>query len=408
MPAVLAKVKQQIGADAVIVHTRTYKTGGILGIGKKKIVEIVAHKNQNRRAAYSPCRQGTHDRLRRLYSSGNGNRPLPGNRTKPASDNCTVEKPTVVRIPPHNEEIKHEIGDLRIMVENLVKEQRKLHAPDMPEQLFDLYLHLIQCEVAEEIAREMLAKVKQDMTGNQLLSADLVRQKMVEVVDNMIQTAGPICPNLNGRARVVALIGPTGVGKTTTIAKIAANLKLRQNKKVGLITIDTYRIGAVDQLRMYAQIIDVPLRVVLTPSELSQAVQEMQDMDVVMVDTAGRSQNDELKIKELKTFLSAAQPDETHLVLSGTAHHAHMLNAAEKFKTLGVDRLILTKLDEAISFGVLLSVMRKVETSISYVTTGQDVPDDIEIGSGPRLARMLLGIEDIDGSVISNRQEYSA
>ena len=182
---------------------------------------------------------------------------------------------------------------------------------------------MIQHEVADEIAREMITHVQRDMTGNQIMSADLVRQKLVKVMDDMISTAGPISHNLNGRARVVTLIGPTGVGKTTSIAKIAANLKLRSGKKVGLITIDTYRIGAIDQLRMYAQIIDVPLKVVLTPSELRDTVESMRDsVDVILIDTAGRSQNDELKIKELKTFIDAAEPDEVHLVLAGTANHS--------------------------------------------------------------------------------------
>ena len=285
--------------------------------------------------------------------------------------------------------------DIKKLVENLVHEQRRLHAPQMPEQLFDLYLDLIQREVADEIAREMIDNLQKDMTGNQLFSAELVRQKLVHVMDNMISTTGPICPNINGKARVVTLIGPTGVGKTTTIAKIAANLKLRENKKVGLITIDTYRIGAVDQLRMYAQIIDVPLEVVLTPQELKEAIDSMRHMDMILIDTAGRSQNDSLKIKELNTFLNAAQADEIHLVLAGTAHLSHMLSAAEKFKPLGVDRIILTKLDEAVSFGVVLSVLRNIKASISYITTGQDVPDDIEVGNGRKLAQMLLGSNKI-------------
>ncbi len=213
-------------------------------------------------------------------------------------------------------------------------------------------------------------------------------------MDNMISTTGPVSRNLSGDPRVVVLIGPTGVGKTTSIAKIAANLKLRQHKKVGLITIDTYRIGAVDQLRMYSQIIDVPLKVVLTPAELRQAIDSYDQMDVILVDTAGRSQKDDLKLQELKTFLDAAKADEVHLVLSSTANHSHMLSAAERFKSIGVDRLILTKLDEAISFGVVLSVLRKVDASISYITTGQDVPDDIEVAGGQKLARMLLGLND--------------
>lgn len=423
MPQALANVKHHLGPDAVIVQTRSYKRGGILGFGSRPVVEITARSADS--FAPSP-RPRTANRLQQLYKVGSGSTCLAtrttgsalstratgnglalrtnlksdlaspahavGNKTNGHTPLCSAD----TRPASTDAQIGGEISEIRQLVENLVREQRQLHEPQMPEQLFDLYLSLIQREVADEIARDMIEKIQRDMTGSQLSSVDVARQKLVQIMDGMINTTGPICPNLNGIARVVALVGPTGVGKTTTIAKIAANLKLRQNKKVGLITIDTYRIGAVDQLRMYARIIDVPLKVVLTPAELKETVESMRDLDVVLIDTAGRCQNDQLKLTELKTFIDAACPDETHLVLSSTTHHAHMLSAAEKFGALGVDRIILTKLDEAISFGVVLSVLRKVDASISYITTGQDVPDDIEIGNGRRIAQMLLGIEKID------------
>jgi flagellar biosynthesis protein FlhF len=395
MPQALAQVKREIGPDAVIVNTRTYTRGGIFGLRSRTIVEVTAREGKKENLSPAPGRNQNAERLRRLYSVSETQKPLSGlnripeNPITPPSFKKSV--PDTIRA---DNEIKKEINKIHGLVENLVKEQRQLHAPQMPEQLFDLYLDLIQKEVADEIAREMIARVQQEMTGNQLLNAHLVQKRFIDVIDNMISATGPIQLNPDNSARVVALIGPTGVGKTTTIAKLAANLKLRQNKKVGLITIDTYRIGAVDQLRMYAQIIDVPLKVVLTPGELKEAVAVLSDMDVILIDTAGRSQNDELKIQELKTFLDAAAPHEIHLVLSGTSHHTNMLSAAERFKPLGVDRLILTKLDEAIGFGVVLSVMRKVNTSLSYITTGQDVPDDIEVGNGRKLAQMLLGFDE--------------
>jgi flagellar biosynthesis protein FlhF len=433
MPLALAQVKRDLGADAVIVHTRTLKRGGLLGLGARLIVEITARRNEGKAAA--AARNANAERLRQRYAGGAApdrfepvSHPAPA--APPAAPPARTASPppvSVVKTPAAttpaarraavaptpaipldngglSDELKQEIGKIRTLVENLVREHRQMHAPQMPEQLFDVYLDLVQREVAEEMAREMIAQVQQDLTGNQLLSAHVVRQRLVETMQKMINVGGPISRNLDGAARVVALIGPTGVGKTTTIAKLAANFKLRQNKKVGLITIDTYRIGAVDQLRMYAQIIDVPLRVVLTPGELREAVAAMKDLDVVLIDTAGRSQNDKLKIKELKTFLEAAGPHEVHLVLSSTAHHTHILSAAEEFKKLGVDRLIFTKLDEAISFGVVLSVMQKVDASISYITTGQDVPDDIEIGNGRRLAQLLLGMEELGATPIHRQQ----
>ncbi|MBI9017117.1 MAG: flagellar biosynthesis protein FlhF [Phycisphaerae bacterium] len=393
MPLALAQVKKDLGSDAVIVHTRTVKKGGVFGLGSKSVVEITARKAGNN----PPARKRPANRLADLYAGKVNTDTFPkvNIRANPSVQNnsrLSIPIPSVER--PVDDGVKKEISQLREIVESLVREQRQLHAPQMPEQLFDMYLDLVQREVADEIARELIDHVQRDMTGDQIQSVDLVRNKLVNIMDNMISTAGPVCPNLNGNARVVVLIGPTGVGKTTSIAKIAANLKLRQNKKVGLITIDTYRIGAVDQLRMYSQIIDVPLKVVLTPGELRGAIDSMNDYDFVLVDTAGRSQKDDLKLQELKTFIDAAKADEVHLVLSSTANQSHMLSAAERFKSIGVDRIILTKLDEAISFGVILSVMKKVDASISYVTTGQAVPDDIEVAGGQKLARMMLGLND--------------
>ncbi len=187
------------------------------------------------------------------------------------------------------------------------------------------------------------------------------------------------------------MIGPTGVGKTTTIAKLAANLKLRQNRKVGLITIDTYRIAAVEQLRTYAQIIHVPLRVVMTPDELSAAIDEMDDLDAILIDTAGRSQRNVERLDELKEFLDAAAADEVHLVLSTTANVKNLQAAMDRFGSLGANKLILTKLDEAVSFGMILSIVKRMDAALSFVTTGQDVPDDIEVGQGRRLAQRILG-----------------
>jgi flagellar biosynthesis protein FlhF len=392
MANALALVKKELGPNAVILHTRSYRQGGFLGWNRRSVVEITArpHEASARTVRRDASQAG---RLRRTYGL---EQPAPAT---PPAKSTRIAPPApdpIAADDPLSSELKKEIGNVRCLVENLVKEQRRLHAPQMPEQLFEMYLHMIQREVADEVARELIELTQRELTGNQMLSAHVVRRRLVEVMDQILSTAGPVSPNLDGSPRVVALIGPTGVGKTTTIAKLAASFKLHRKKRVGLITIDTYRIGAVDQLRMYARIIDVPLQVVLTPEELVEAIRAMHDMDYILIDTAGRSQNDDLKMKELKAFLDAAAPDETHLVLSTTGHQSHMISAAEKFKSLGVTRLILTKLDEAVSFGVVLSVLKKIDASVSYVTTGQDVPDDIEVGDGKKLARMVLGFAPAD------------
>jgi flagellar biosynthesis protein FlhF len=219
---------------------------------------------------------------------------------------------------------------------------------------------------------------------------DKVRAFLRSRVEAMLPTAGPIAVRDDGQPTVVALVGPTGVGKTTTIAKLAANFCLREQRRVGLITIDTYRIAAVEQLKTYAQIIDVPLKVVTSPDELRSAVTEMADRNVIFIDTAGRSQRDAIKVKELKGYFAAVRPSEVHLVLAGTSSATVLAQAAERFSEIGIDRVIFTKLDEAVGFGVILSCLDKVEAKLSYVTTGQDVPNDIMVSKGRDLARRIL------------------
>jgi flagellar biosynthetic protein FlhF len=212
---------------------------------------------------------------------------------------------------------------------------------------------------------------------------------LTAIIEQRVRTADPIRP-IRGRRKVVALVGPTGVGKTTTLAKLAANFRLRDGVKMGLVTIDTYRIAAVEQLRTYADIIELPMKVVTNGHEMQRALAELQGLDLVLIDTAGRSPNDELKIQELKSVLTDGLVDETHLVLSLTASAESLIAAAEKFKSVNPTSVILTKLDEAVGGNVLLAAAAGIPYPISYLTTGQGVPDDIEPAHRTRIAEWIL------------------
>ena len=300
------------------------------------------------------------------------------------------------RYVPTAEEFSQKLDAIQKMIESLGQGRNRNGGEDVPRELFHLYTELIEAEVEDDLARDLIFRLKRDAAPEIIADRQASKQMLLGLVEKEIRCATPITPR-KGRRKVVALVGPTGVGKTTTIAKLAANFRLRDGVKMGLVTVDTYRIAAVEQLRTYADIIDLPMKVVTTPMEMKRALDELVGLDLVLIDTAGRSPRDELKLQELKTLLTEAQVDEVHLVMSMTASAKSLEATISKFAAANTTSVILTKLDEAAGMGPLLSVPRKFDLPVSYLTTGQDVPDDIEPANASRMARLVLGNDKIPG-----------
>ena len=428
MAAAIAQVKAAMGHDAVIMHTRSYKVRGWLPLTAKDVVEVTAAKTPvggvRRRVPVQPP-PGTAspgDSLAGVLAAA-----VVGAKSSSAGGSVAglklygVDRPKAIVTPPppaltvkaepeHRGKsllalpetlapmvigVSQDLIALKREVGRLVEQNRHPCGRDVPEVLFDHYHHLVQNCVAEEIAAGIVRAIHGELRADQLCQPDRVRERLAAHIERLVPTCGPIArkpPAADGSTtpHVLALIGQTGVGKTTTLAKLAANLKLTEGYRVGLITLDTYRIAAVEQLRRYAEIIGSPLRTVDSPDELRAAVAGLSHMDFVLIDTAGRSPRDAAKLDELRHLLAAAAPDDVHLVLSSTTDQRSVEMAYERFSAVRVDKMIFTKLDEASSVGVVLNVCHKVNKALSYVTTGQDVPNDIEVGRGAVLARMLL------------------
>ena len=424
MAEALTQVKTTMGADAVILHTRTFYTRHWLGLRRREMVEITAGKGLNvgrkrymADAAPTPSQQRGAARIPSgiaAYRSGAGgagpstsapSRAIarstddgPGDsfagaaaapRTALEGGRAIMETPAATSAAMLS--ISSEVSALKSMVKDLVTTTRHQQCPNVPEDLFEYYMQLVTNQVAEEVAADIVKTLQKQVRPEHLANPEFVKEKLAEQLEKLIPTAGPITRTKPSGPHVVALIGPTGVGKTTTLAKLAATLKLREKHRVGMITLDTYRIAAVDQLKRYADIIGSPLRVANSGEELREAVHAMRDCDFLLIDTAGRSPNDTMKLNELRGLLSVVEPDEVHLVLSSTASEACISLAVSRFSDVRVDKIIFTKIDEAAHVGVVLNVVRKVNKSLSYITTGQDVPDDIEVGRGRRLAQLILG-----------------
>ncbi len=450
MAEALAAAKGDLGADAVILETRTFRRGGVLGVRRRTIFELTATSSDRvdpppaarsralreydrvakrspappptpvatpvptpaasdftRTRRFAQALAETHDRRSRPVDIAP--RPMPMKvptrvarrfilTPADAADAPQTKAPAATLAADPPEVMQQELAAIKTMVAQVLSCHalgRRPPAATMPRRLFDMYLELIGQDLSEELADRIIAAVRAELTDGALEGDGSIREAVLRHVAELVPAADPTIPRRSPdhRPLTIALIGPTGVGKTTTVAKLAASFKLRHNRQVGLVTCDTYRIAAVEQLRTYAGIIGLPLEVALTPADMSCAAGRLADCDVVLIDTAGRGPNDTGRLGELRKVLAAADPHEVHLVLSSTASERVLLREADAFADVGADRIVLTKLDEAVSFGVLVNVMQSVGKSLSFITTGQEVPDHIEAGRPRRLAELVLGAE---------------
>lgn len=445
----LTKVKQTMGHNVVILHTRSYSRRAWLGLMKRNFVEITAGTGigvpERRRPAPAPATapgpatgpvnpmtnlapitspDAGHQaraaamvaKFRKAAQSASVGSQVKSYIESPVarslqtvgagagsadlvefSSSHTTKRPgeDLLGTPAAQNivgvQVARDVEELKKLVAGLVDSYQKERAPHVPEELFDFYMKLLQNQVADGLASQIVQTLKKQVRPEYLNNESFVREKLAEQIEKLIPTTGPIVRTKLDGPHVVALIGPTGVGKTTTIAKLAAKLQLIEKKRVGLITIDTYRIAAIDQLKRYADILGSPLKVTNSADDLREAVRSMSDCEYILIDTAGRSPRDAMKLNELRNFLQAASPDEVHLVLCSTASQDCVELAVEKFAAVHFDKVIFTKLDEAAHVGVVLNAIHKLNKKLSYVTNGQNVPDDIETGDGRRLAKMILG-----------------
>lgn len=414
MAEALIQVKRVLGHDAVILHTRTVRRRQWLRM--REMVEVTAgpasmHERSPRRRVAGiqddtravPTRTPAAGRVASGASSAAAaayGRPAvnPAVAAPSSAANNGGGAKTMLQSPEMaqimvklvTEEVTGLRTDFKALVEQ-IKRAPSINGPTVPAELTAHYDRLIDSGVSSSLAEDLLKAVRLQLTPAHLNNDGFVREKIAEQVDRLLPVAGPIHRTKAVGPHIVALIGPTGVGKTTTIAKLAANLQLQQGRRVGLITLDTFRIAAVDQLKRYAEIIGSPLKVVSSAEEIKVAIDEMKSMDYILIDTAGRSPTDSMKLSELRGLIDAANPDEVHLVLSTTSDSRCLDLAVNSFSRVRCDRILFTKIDETASVGVVLNIAQKVGKPLSYLTTGQDVPYDIEVAKGREIARLVLG-----------------
>lgn len=312
----------------------------------------------------------------------------------PAEDN-SVPVSTLNKDEQKKQEdsILTEIKQMKEMMLKLSTANREQQPNPMSIQM--MIDHLEGQEFDSHLIEEMIFFVKNEFETHQITEPtdqqvkELIRTQLEKIVySNGVETIAP-------DTRIAHFVGPTGVGKTTTIAKLAADQVLNHKRKVGFITADTYRIAAVEQLRTYASILNAPIEVAMSPQDLIRAYESMKDLDIIFMDTAGRNFRNEMYVSELNTMLNSSSQSETYLVLSMTMKYSDMKAVTENFSRIRIDRLLFSKMDETASFGSIVNLIHQFAIPLSYFTHGQQVPNDIEVVREDRFIDRLMG-EDMN------------
>ncbi len=416
MPEALKKVKETLGPEALILSTRTVRKG--MGVFRKALCEVTAAIDDPEPSSLPSRPAG---------------RPVPA---APRHESQKQEEITYQQlwkqrkvVDPLEEELRElkervahqdlstvrgEIDELKSLIRQL--SQQPPASPPNPEPAAAVTRSLppprMRAAVAQqpggddiqemallrknlksfgidEVAAEAIEQYAwETLSPQQMQDQEQLRQFYREAVQALVRVTGPLVSS--SRQRRIALVGPTGVGKTTTIAKLAANLLLQGNVRIALVTIDTYRIAAVEQLKVYGELMNLPVEVVLKPEQLQEVFARHQDKDLILIDTAGRSPRDKPSIAELTSFLGPESATENHLVLAAPTRDSELQSTVEHFSSLTLHSLVFTKLDECGQRGSLLNVPLRQNLPLSYLTNGQRVPEDLTVADPAAVAGFVI------------------
>lgn len=396
--------KKELGENVVIMNVKKVKRKGLFAFLKPQMTEVTValEEESNHVDAVSAEVKAAVSAINNVVVSSMNN--MQGNATEMQSTTRT-QNPGGTQIIADDEKEKKENNALEEKLDSLqslleqqlqkpesekeVKEEEEVSETEMFMKL--LHTTMLDNEVNEEYANQVIEEINKINKPNAPFDYALANtyQKMI------LKFGKPsgIIPSEKG-VKVVFFIGPTGVGKTTTIAKIASRFRVDEKRKVALLTADTYRIAAAEQLRTYANILEVPFRVIYTVEEIEQALVDFKDYDYILVDTAGHSHQNEAQKENMSKFIHSVDglaEKEVYLVLSATTKYRDLISIADAYKEIADYKLIFTKLDETTTLGNLLNLKLYTGAPLSYVTCGQNVPDDMEDFNPQKTVKRLLG-----------------
>ncbi|QNG58758.1 flagellar biosynthesis protein FlhF [Metabacillus idriensis] len=358
MQEAMKKIKSELGQDAVILNSKVVHTGGVLGLFMKKKIEVIA--------ALDP------DPIVSKKSSKSDN--IPFITTHAQEDKEPAEK--------DHSSLLSEVRELKNLVKSLSVDEKQMQLPVAVKKMNQL---LLEKEIDSVRRAEIISEVMFDPAEKSLSELNEELSKVMEIKMKHLDFGG-----ISYQKKYINVVGPTGVGKTTTLAKLAAESMLQKQKKIAFITTDTYRIAAIEQLKTYAKILDAPLEVCYSPEDFQHAKEKFKDMDMVFIDTAGRNFRNQQFVHDLEKLIDFTEEVETFLVLSVTSKLKDMLEIYENFSLMEIDKIIFTKLDETKTKGTMFDFILSVNKGVAYMTNGQNVPDDIMAATPKQTAAEIM------------------
>ena len=429
----LETIKRELGPEAIILQTKKNKRGfGLLSktsveitaavsdrsMGKKELVaqklpaesvERISRLPSNKQAdVYDKVMdkhlrtavQGTQDRVSLSGKQPAGAQAAGRPRYADIQDAPPAQAPA--RKPPPASDlaglkIQAEMKELKSLVQHMIREKAERRTEEAPGEtgknpiLAEVFEQLVIAGLDRKQAHALVKKASFETGGRPASAEDVVDQVAGEIVSST-ETLGWLGAKPMEGPRVLVLVGPTGVGKTTTLAKIASDAILKRGMKVGLINLDSYKVAAFDQLATYARILKTPFRSAASAEDLQAAVTDFQGLDLILVDTTGRSQRDPASLREMEKVLAVIPHAETALVLASTTRDSELNDSASRFSIFHPRGVIFSKLDEATTFGCIYNVSHRAKLPLLYFTTGQRVPEDLEEATPERLAALILDL----------------
>lgn len=420
MPEALEKIRADLGKEAVILNSKPVKTGGLFGMFGKMRIEViaavderVAENEQSQRpsmnrpmGAATRVQTGAYTAKQAYRKGGNLQNPVRDNVVavqereslpaagvkkavlQPEQTNRAAKAAEPGTAVAGSDALASEVRDMRQMFQKLLVHDL---SKQLPEPVQAMRARLLEQGVAEDITAEILRQLMEKGGATPDWQEEEARVACREIISGMLAANQQLSARLGRSIQYAFFFGPTGVGKTTTIAKLAANSMLKEKRKIGFITADTYRMAAVEQLKTYANILNVPMEVVFHPKEMAAAMERLSDCDLIFVDTAGRNFRSDEYVQGIRELVEHGKNSVNYLVLSLTSKYADMKAIIQNFAEVPIKQVIFTKADETQSFGNMLNVTEEMQLPFSYITTGQNVPDDIVVATPALVTSMIVG-----------------